>query len=90
MENLPDHVKPYKSTPVFTQDSVPSKLLGDHQTAPGRWGVIHVKKGSLQYIIDPNESHIITPDHPGGIIKPEQPHRVKPLGEVEFYVEFHK
>jgi hypothetical protein len=33
--------------------------------------------------------HVLTPEAPG-IVVPELPHHVEPLGDVEFYVEFWK
>ncbi len=90
METLPAHVKPYKRTPVFTQDTLPNGLKKDHQTKPGTWGVIHVLEGTLAYTIGADEVHILTPDTPKGIVAPEQPHHVRALGDVTFFVEFNK
>lgn len=44
---LPEGLTPYKRTPVFDQDSLPSALLRDHRTKPGVWGVIQVLDRSL-------------------------------------------
>jgi tellurite resistance-related uncharacterized protein len=90
VKKLPDHVRPYKRTRVFTAATIPAKLTSDHQTAPGKWGVINVEKGSLKYTIGADEVHILTPDSPKGIVAPEQPHRVQPMGDVAFFVEFHQ
>lgn len=91
----PDEVpalKSYKTTPTFTQDSVPAGLLADHSTKEGIWGLIHVSRGKLRYCVtDPrreNEERILEPGSAAGVVEPTIVHRVEPLGPVEFYVEF--
>jgi hypothetical protein len=48
-----------------------------------------VLSGSLRYrILGPDpEEHILSPERVG-VVEPEVPHEVEPLGEVRFYVEF--
>lgn len=38
MKDLPVNVSPYKRTPEFTEESVPTGLLNDHTTKDGVWG----------------------------------------------------
>ena len=52
MKSLPDHVQRYKSTPVFTEETVPKGLLKDHNTKNGVWGLICIEQGELEYIIE--------------------------------------
>ena len=82
----------YKTTPTFTQDSVPAGLLTDHSTKDGVWGLIHVSRGKLRYCVtDPrreNEERILEPASAAGVVEPTIVHRVEPLGPVEFHVEF--
>ena len=89
MKTLPQNVVAYQKTPVFTQDTVPKGLLHHHTTKEGSWGQIWVTSGQLGYRIltEPPEEHTLTPDKPG-IVEPQVPHQVEPLGSVEFYVEF--
>lgn len=88
MKSLPDTVAPYQRTKTFTEDTVPKGLLTDHTTKAGIWGVITVEWGVLEYSI-PGTGETVTLDPTQqGIIEPEVVHRVKPLGEVAFYVEF--
>ena len=89
MKPLPVHVKPYKSTPVFTNETIPKGLLKDHNTKNGVWGVLCVTKGELEYAIENAETHIITPEKQG-IIEPEVLQHIRPLGVVNFYIEFYK
>lgn len=86
---LPPGLKPYRQTPVFDQDTLPAALRRAHRTKPGVWGLIHVIEGSLLYrILDPPSETMLTPEKPG-VVHPEQPHEVEPLGKMRMYVEFH-
>ncbi len=89
MKKLPTNVIPYSRTSIFTQDSVPSGLLKNHNTKKNVWAVIHVVKGKLQYNIENDISITLEPGMQG-VIEPEILHSVTPLGEVEFFVEFYK
>lgn len=91
MKPLPDHVIPYKRTPEFTEESVPSGLLHAHQTKESVWGKIVVLEGALQYTINGPETEVVVLDsNTFGVVEPTVLHEVKPLGKVRFYVEFHR
>ena len=86
MNNPP---RPYKSTPVFDEDSLPAGLRREHRTKEGVWGVIRVLKGELRYrVLEPVSETIIDPDHPG-LVLPYQPHLVEPLGAMQMQVDFY-
>ena len=86
MNNPP---RPYKSTPVFDEDSLPAGLRREHRTKEGVWGVIRVWKGELRYrVLEPVSETIIDPDHPG-LVLPNQPHLVEPLGAMQMQVDFY-
>jgi hemoglobin len=91
---LPDDARPYRRTPVFTQDTVPAGLLRAHTTKEGAWGLIHVLEGRLAYrVCDPRRppsEAVLTPGTEPGVIEPTIAHLVEPLGAVRFYVEFHQ
>ncbi len=81
----------YRSTPVFTEETVPPGLLRSHRTAPGTWGLIRVLEGRLLYrVLDPHSERVL--DHSGapGLVEPGVLHEVTPLGPVRFQVEFHR
>lgn len=89
MEGLPSGLEPYRRTPVFDQDTLPAGLGREHRTKPGVWALIHVVEGRLLYrILAPREERVLSPGVPG-VVVPEQPHEVEPLGAVRFFVEFH-
>lgn len=89
MKPLPPDAVPYQRTREFSQSTVPAGLLRRHTTKPGVWGRIQVLEGSLRYrILEPvREEHVLTPER-HGVVEPEVPHEVEPLGPVRFFVEF--
>lgn len=89
MKTLPPDVAAYRRTREFSQATLPDALRHRHTTQRGVWGQIRVLEGSLRYrILEPQtEEHTLTPERPG-VVEPEVPHEVEPLGEVRFYVEF--
>ena len=91
MDKIPEGFKAYKRTPLFTSENVPKTLLHRHNTKGGSWGMIHVTKGTLEYLIfgPPERVFTLTPGSPG-IIKTMEYHKVTLLdSETEFYVEFY-
>ena len=91
MDKIPKGFKPYKRTPPFTSENVPKTLLHRHNTKDGSWGMIHVTKGTLEYLIfgPPERAYTLTPGSPG-IIKTMEYHKVTLLDpETEFHVEFY-
>lgn len=89
MKSIPEDCVAYKRTPEFNTATVPAGLLRAHKTKQGTWGRIVVLDGELRYHIDEPESEILTLNSGiPGVVEPEMLHRVEPLGEVRFYVEF--
>lgn len=87
--DLPAGLTAYKRTPVFDQDTLPAGLRRAHRTKPGVWGLIHVIEGRLRYrVLEPFSETELTPGKPG-VVQPDQPHEVEPLGSMRMYVEFH-
>ena len=83
-------MEPYRSTPVFDQDTLPAALRARHQTKAGVWGVIRVLEGKVRLtILDPPSETVLTPERPG-VVKPGQPHFVTPMGAMRMQVDFHE
>jgi tellurite resistance-related uncharacterized protein len=79
---------PYRSTPIFDEQSLPQALRNEHRTKPGVWGRINVIEGELRLtMIEPPGEEILRPGHPG-LVQPEQPHFVTPLGPMRMQVDF--
>jgi tellurite resistance-related uncharacterized protein len=90
MKSLPQGLHPYKTTPVFTRDTVPPGLLRDHATKAGVWGLVHVLSGAVVYrISDPFEEHRLGPGD-AGVVEPQVLHSVDLSDDAAFYVEFWK
>jgi tellurite resistance-related uncharacterized protein len=80
---------PYRSTPVFDETTLPAGLRMEHRTKAGVWGVIHVLEGRLALtLLDQNLEKILTPEV-SGMIQPEQPHSVTPLGRARMQIDFY-
>jgi tellurite resistance-related uncharacterized protein len=81
-------VSPYRSTPVFDETTLPAALRREHRTKPGVWGVIRVIEGELKLTLADGNETILTPGRPG-LVLPDQPHRVEPLGPMRMQVDFY-
>lgn len=80
---------PYKSTPIFDEVTLPAGLRREHRTKLGVWGVIRVLEGRLRYrVLDPVSEIILDAEHPGLVI-PDQPHLIEPIGPVRLCVDFY-
>jgi tellurite methyltransferase len=86
MASLPEGLTAYKRTRTFSELDIPSGLLADHRTKAGTWAQIVVEDGRLEYTC----SRGVFVLRPGvlGVVEPEQPHRVRPLGTARFHVSF--
>ena len=68
---------------------MPKGLAKAHRTKAGVWGRIVVLQGQLAYRVCGSAEVTLDADTPG-IVEPEVPHAVRPLGEVRFCVEFYR
>ena len=84
-----DRPTPYKSTPVFNENTLPAGLRKEHRTKAGVWGLIRVLEGQVKYrVLEPVSETILDPDHPG-LVLPDQPHLVEPMGSMRMVVDFY-
>ncbi len=80
---------PYRSTPVFDENTLPAALRGEHRTKAGVWGVIEVIEGKVKFTrSDRADATTLEPGKPG-LILPEQPHFVEPIGPMRMQVHFY-
>ena len=81
--------QPYRSTPVFDETSLPAALRSRHNTKAGVWGLIRVIVGRLKLrFLEPASEVVLEPGKPG-LVLPEQPHEVEPLGAMRMQVDFY-
>jgi tellurite resistance-related uncharacterized protein len=80
---------PYRSTPVFTNDTLPDALRRAHSTKAGVWGLLKVLKGTILYVTEETgECQMV--QAPGTVmILPQQLHSVEPQGDIEMQVDFY-
>ena len=82
-------VKPYRSTPVFDEASLPPVLRRDHSLKAGTWGRLRVLSGSLRYTVSETGEAWVLEAGQTQTIFPEQLHFVEPLGAMEMQVDFY-
>lgn len=81
--------RPYRSTPVFDQNTLPSALLSRHNTKAGVWGVIKVLEGELKLTyLDPQSERDLSKGD-SAVVGPQQWHYVTPSGEFQMQVDFY-
>lgn len=80
-------LEPYQRTKTFTEETVPKGLLKDHSTKAGTYGRICVVSGAL-VLTRANGSVATLKAGEIALVEPQEVHAVKPMGSVEFYVEF--
>ena len=83
-------LQPYKTTPVFDQDSLPAALRNEHNTKAGVWGLLRVLEGEVRLVFrETGKSVRVTPENPGHI-PPQEVHHVELCGPMRMQVEFYR
>ena len=81
---------PYKTTPVFDEQTLPQAIRSRHSTKAGTWGLLRVLEGEVDLVfIDPPSRVRVLPDKPAPIA-PEAPHYVELHGPMKMQVEFYR
>ena len=82
--------KPYKSTPEFTEATLPAAIRGDHATKEGVWGLLVVSEGAVRLgFHEPRREVPVSPGHPA-VIPPAAIHHVETDGPMRMRVEFYR
>lgn len=82
--------RPYASSPVFDEHTLPDALRNDHRTKDGTWGLLRVITGEVLLIFaEPRREVSVTPDRPAPIA-PMATHFVVPQGKMSMQVDFYK
>lgn len=90
--HLPHGLRHYKSTPVFTSETIPGSLVTSHATKPGVWGLLRVEHGRLLFCLDTDVPGRVVVEHGRSVvIDPGVPHHVEVLeADTAFLIEFHR
>ena len=88
---LSEGVAAYACTATFSARSIPDSLRKSHRTKAGIWAKIVILEGKPRYrILEPAVREFeLSPANPG-IVEPDVPHEVAPIGKVRFFIEFHR
>lgn len=82
--------RPYKTTPVFDEESLPDAIRSEHRTKAGTWGLLRVLDGRVTLVfIDPPREVEVTPDRPADI-PPQETHFVRIDGPTRLQIEFYR
>jgi tellurite resistance-related uncharacterized protein len=86
---MPDGLRPVRSTPTWDQATVPAALRRRHRIGTGTWGLLEILAGRLHFTAetDPPLDRTVGPDRPQAI-PPEVAHSVEPVGDVRFRITF--
>ena len=86
---MPEGLHFVRSSPVWTEHTVPQGLLRTHRLGHGTWGRIVVHTGQLRFIMS-TEPAVDTVLGPGSsqAVPPEVDHEVRLLGSVRFTIDF--
>jgi tellurite methyltransferase len=86
---MPEGLRFVRSSPVWTEQTVPRGLLRAHRLGPGTWGRIVVDAGQLRFIMS-TEPALDTVLGPGSsqAMPPEVDHKVRLLGPVRFTIDY--
>ena len=92
MKDRPSGFVPYKTTAVFTADTIPQALTRSHHTKAGVWGRIDVVEGSLELArFDHNGAAVAHETIRAGgsaLVAPGEPHAVTLSATAAFSVTF--
>ena len=81
-------MKPYRTTAVFDETTLPATLRREHRTKAGAWGIIRVLQGELRLRFPDGRDELLFCERPG-LIRPEETRWVEPVGPIRMQVEFY-
>ncbi|HET9811742.1 MAG TPA: DUF1971 domain-containing protein [Sphingomicrobium sp.] len=78
----------YKTTAVFDETTLPAGFRREHRTKAGAWGIIRLLEGELRLLFADGREELLSPQRLG-LVRPQETHRVEPVGAMRMQVEFH-
>ena len=89
--SLPDDVEASGKTSVFTNETVPDKILNHHELQAGTWGLLTVEVGTVSFFRKGGDAPlaVISAGKPF-VIVPEEVHYVRLSEDAQFFVTFYK
>ena len=88
---LPDDVEASGKTSLFTNETVPGKILNHHELQAGTWGLLTVEAGTVSFFRQGEDAPVavISSEKPF-VILPEEVHYVRLSEDAKFFVTFYK
>ena len=89
--HLPDDAELQGKTALFTNETVPDKILNHHELQAGTWGLLTVEAGTVSFFRKGDEAPlaVISSEKPF-VIVPEEVHYVRLSADAKFFVAFYK
>ncbi len=89
--SLPADVEAYGKTPVFTNETVPDKILNHHDLQAGTWGLLTVESGTVSFFLKGDDAPLaVIASGETFVILPEEIHFVRLSEDAKFFVAFYK
>ena len=82
-------ISPYRSTPIFDEITLPEALRREHRSKVAVWGVVRVHAGQLKLSFVETAGELVLGPGESGLLLPDQPHFVEPVGAVRMQVDFY-
>ena len=81
-------MRPYRTTLVFDETTLPAALRREHNTKAGVWGVIRVLEGELRLSFADGRIQTLDATE-SALVRPQEVHWVEPVGSMQMQVEFY-
>ena len=90
-DTLPENAVKVGSTPLMDENSVVKGILKNHLAPKGKYALVVVEEGALQFVWEDDKENILDcdADHPI-VIYPERFHHVVITKPVKFRIEFYE
>jgi tellurite resistance-related uncharacterized protein len=88
---MPPGLELARTTPEFTEVTVPAALLATHRVGADVWGRLCVDAGQVRFVFEADPSaalEVSAGEHVD--IPPGEPHHVEPQPGARFVVEFYR
>jgi tellurite resistance-related uncharacterized protein len=87
---LPPGLELSRTTPAFTEGTVPSGLLRAHRVSSHVWACLRVLDGTLTFVDEVSGARRLLHAGEQQVISPDAPHHVEPHDGARFVVDFYR
>ena len=91
IRKMPTGLDLVRTTPEFSEATVPPALLSAHRIGPSVWGRLRVRAGRVRFVFEDDKTRVVELSAGEHVdIPPEVEHRVEPRTDSRFVVEFYR